>query len=120
VNEYAAFPSMHIGWNLLVGIAMWLASKNVFVRAFAVLMPALMFADIVLTGNHYIIDALAGTVVMLIGLGIAVGGKKLATRIVSPDSKAAREKGWVSWLYWLCGVAWEPREARRHGNLQTA
>ncbi|MCH7484910.1 MAG: phosphatase PAP2 family protein, partial [Chloroflexi bacterium] len=38
VNEYAAFPSMHIGWNLLAGIAVWMASRNFFVRAFAVAM----------------------------------------------------------------------------------
>ena len=119
VNEYAAFPSMHIGWNMLSGIAVWMASRNIFVRIFAVSMPAVMMADIIFTGNHYIIDALAGIVVMMIGLGIAVGAKMLATRIVSPDSKAAREKGWVTWMYWLCGVVYEPGE-RRPSNLQAA
>jgi hypothetical protein len=104
VNEYAAFPSMHIGWNLLVGIAMWMASRNLFVRAFAVLMPFMMFTDIILTANHYFVDAFAGFIVMLIGLGIALCGRWLAIRIVSPESKEAREKGWVSWMYWLCGV----------------
>ena len=119
VNEYAAFPSMHIGWNMLAGIAVWMASKNIFVRAFAVLMPAVMMADIIFTGNHYIIDALAGFIVMMIGLGIAIGGKMLATRVVSPDSKAAREKGWVPWMYWLCGVVYE-RDERRQPNIQAA
>jgi hypothetical protein len=123
VNEYAAFPSMHIGWNMLSGIALWLATRNIFLRAFAVIMPSIMFADILLTGNHYIIDALAGTLVMLVGLAIAIAGKKLAMRIVSPDSKLAREKGWVTWMYWLCGVAYESkeaREARGQRKLQTA
>jgi hypothetical protein len=120
VNEYAAFPSMHIGWNMLVGVAMWMATKNLFVRAFAVIMPVMMFSDIVLTGNHYFIDAFAGIAVMLVGLGIALGGRWLATRIVSPESKDAREKGWVTWMYWLCGVAYEPRESRRQQRMQTA
>jgi hypothetical protein len=105
VNEYAAFPSMHIGWNLLVGIAIWLASRNIFVRAFAVLMPLAMASDIILTANHYIIDAVAGAAVMLLGLGVAVGARWLVMRAISPASKEAREKGWVSWLHWLCGVA---------------
>lgn len=105
VNEYAAFPSMHIGWNLLVGVAVWMASKNPFVRAFAVIMPLMMFSDIILTANHYFIDAFAGFIVMLVGLGIALAGRWLAMRIVSPQSKEAREKGWVSWMYWLCGVS---------------
>ncbi len=104
VNEYAAMPSMHIGWNLLAGIAIWLASRNIFIRAFAVLMPLAMVSDIILTANHYILDAAAGLGVMLIGLGIAVAARILVVRIFSPDGKLAREKGWVGWLYWLCGV----------------
>jgi hypothetical protein len=122
VNEYAAFPSMHIGWNMLVGIALWMATKNIFIRAFAVIMPIMMFLDIVFTANHYIIDAVAGIVVMGVGLAIAVLGRMLAVRIVSPESKLAREKGWVSWMYWLCGVSYEPREPRepqRQRELQT-
>jgi Na+/proline symporter len=67
-------------------------------------MPLTMAAVIVLTANHYFIDVAAGIVVMLIGLGIAFAGRHMVQRIVSPNSKAAREKGWVSWLYWLCGV----------------
>lgn len=104
VNDYAAFPSMHIGWNLLVGISIWMATRNILARAFAVLMPLTMAAVIVLTANHYFIDVAAGVIVMLIGLGIAVAGRYFVQRIISPDSKVAREKGWVSWLYWLCGV----------------
>lgn len=104
VNEYAAFPSMHIGWNLLVGMAVWLATKNIFIRAFAVLMPAAMMADIVLTANHYIIDGIAALPVIALAIGIAAFARWMVLRAYSPDSKAAKEKGWVSWLYWLVGV----------------
>ena len=113
VNEYAAMPSMHVGWNLLVGIALWLATRNIIIRAFAVLMPLAMLTDIVLTANHYILDAAAGFGVMLLGLGIAVGARWLVMRAFSPESKVAREKGWVSWLYWLCGVAPAQQQGRR-------
>jgi hypothetical protein len=113
VNEYAAFPSMHIGWNLLVGISIWLATRNIFMRAFAVVMPIIMGLTIILTANHYIVDIIGGIAVMLVGLGIAVGGRYLVRRIVSPDSKTAREKGWVPWLYWLCGVADQPQSGGR-------
>lgn len=104
VNEYAAFPSMHIGWNLLVGIALWLATKNVFVRGFAVLMPLAMFTDIILTGNHYIIDAFAGSAVMLVGLAIAIAGRNLVIRSFANLPEDARLRGWHAWLAWLCGV----------------
>jgi hypothetical protein len=70
-NQYAAFPSLHFGWNLLVGIALVTASRRSLVRAFGALSPVLMLAAIVLTANHYVIDALAGGVVALLGLAFA-------------------------------------------------
>lgn len=104
VNEYAAFPSMHIGWNLLVGIALWLATRNILVRSFAVLMPLAMFTDIILTGNHYIIDAFAGTAVMLLGLAIALAGRHLVIHSFTRLPEESRRRGWRAWLAWLCGV----------------
>jgi hypothetical protein len=70
-NPYAALPSLHFGWNLLVGIALWQFSTNVAVRTFAVMMPLLMAFAVVATANHYVIDIAAGGVVALAGLAIA-------------------------------------------------
>jgi hypothetical protein len=104
VNEYAAFPSMHIGWNLLVGIALWLSTRNPLLRGFAVIMPLAMFTDIILTGNHYIIDALAGTAVMFLGIAIAIAARELVVRSFARLPEEARHHGWRPWLAWLCGV----------------
>jgi hypothetical protein len=68
VNKYAALPSLHVGWNLLVGIAVFRASRNVALRVFAVTSPVLMMAAVVLTGNHYVVDGFIGSVVAGIGL----------------------------------------------------
>jgi hypothetical protein len=116
VNEYAALPSLHIGWNLLVGITLWLATKNVLMRAFGVIMPLTMFAVIVLTANHYIVDAFAGFAVMMLGLIIALAGRWFVTRKFS-DARAARDKGWLPWLRWLCAV---PDEDEPVGEAQPA
>jgi len=104
VNEYAALPSLHIGWNLLTGISLWLATRNVLMRAFGALMPLTMFAVIVLTANHYIVDAFAGFAVMMAGLLIALAARWFAVRKF-PTEKTMRHKGWVQWLHWLCGVS---------------
>jgi len=104
VNEYAAFPSMHFGWNMLVGLAVWMSTRNFFVRAFAVLMPFGMFTDIILTANHYLLDPIAAIPVVALGLAITLGGRWLVLRMLSPESKAAREHGWVSWVYWLVAI----------------
>jgi hypothetical protein len=71
INEYAAMPSLHLGWNLLISLAVvrhagWLPAK-----AIGVLLPPAMFMSIVLTGNHYILDGVAGVAVALLALGIA-------------------------------------------------
>lgn len=73
VNEYAAMPSLHFGWVLLLAIAVVTLADNRLVRAVAAAAPILMLTAIVLTGNHYIIDGVVGGVIVLGGLWIAVG-----------------------------------------------
>ncbi|MGE0309384.1 MAG: phosphatase PAP2 family protein, partial [Acidimicrobiia bacterium] len=68
VNKYAAMPSLHAGWNLLVGIALWHAFTSKRVRTFAVASPLLMAFAVVATANHYVIDAIAGAALSLVGL----------------------------------------------------
>lgn len=112
VNEYAAMPSLHFGWNLLVGLAIWTATKNVALRSFAVLMPFAMFATIVLTANHFIIDAIGGLFVVAIGVAIAVGARQIVERYRAERWGDAGANAWKSWLYWLAGVAERPQRAR--------
>lgn len=71
VNQYAAMPSLHLGWDVLICIALFRSSRLWPVRAFALLLPPAMFAAIVLTANHYIVDGVAGVAVALAGLAIA-------------------------------------------------
>ena len=69
-NQYAAFPSLHFGWNLLVGFAVWGATRNVVLRTLSILGPAAMAAAVVVTANHYVIDPVAGMVVVLFALWV--------------------------------------------------
>jgi membrane-associated phospholipid phosphatase len=71
VNRYAAMPSLHFGWNLLLGLGIFWNTKQIWAKAFGVIMPAAMLFSVVATGNHFILDVMAGTVVALGGLGIA-------------------------------------------------
>ncbi|AYY14820.1 phosphatase PAP2 family protein [Actinobacteria bacterium YIM 96077] len=92
VNEYAAMPSLHFGWILLLSIAWIAVSKRRIATAFGVIMPISMFAAIVLSGNHFIIDGIVGGIVVLAGLGIAYGIErwKEARRPAQPMFAAAR------------------------------
>lgn len=71
VNEHAAMPSMHFGWVLLVGMAISTLASNRALRAVGIILPVLMLGSIVVTGNHFILDALVGGVIVLAGFGLA-------------------------------------------------
>jgi len=103
-------PSLHFGWNLLVGFSMWLASAHILVRTFAVLMPLAMLTDIVLTANHYILDAAAGLLVVTLGLGIALGARELIRWYRLRQAEPSTYTAWHDWLCWLCGLA-EPQDS---------
>ena len=68
INEYAAMPSFHAGWNLLLGIELFRVSRHLLLRAFGILMPAAMAFSVVATANHYVLDVVAGAAVVIVAL----------------------------------------------------
>ncbi len=71
-NQYAAMPSLHFGWNLLVGIVLVAAFASAAVRVFAVAMPLAMAFSVIATANHFVLDVVASIVVVAIGLAVAL------------------------------------------------
>jgi hypothetical protein len=69
-NQYAAMPSFHFGWSLLCGVCLTTTLRRRGPRALALGLPLLMGLAIVVTGNHYIVDALAGGALSLLGFGL--------------------------------------------------
>lgn len=70
-NPYAAMPSMHVGWSLLLGIVAWRALPGAL-KALGLLHPVMMTLAVTATGNHYLLDAIGGAAVAMAGL--ALGG----------------------------------------------
>jgi membrane-associated phospholipid phosphatase len=71
-NQYAAMPSLHVGWNLLMGIAIVRHAGSRWAKIFGVVMPLVMFLATVMTANHYLLDGIVGSMVALAGLAIAL------------------------------------------------
>ena len=89
VNKYAALPSLHVGWNLLIGLAVYRTGAGRVAKVFGVVSPLAMIAAVVLTGNHYVVDAVLGIVVALTGLALALWlTPKLAMR--GQDGRSVR------------------------------
>jgi membrane-associated phospholipid phosphatase len=72
VNQYAAMPSLHAGWDLLVGISIATAGSVLAVRIIGWVLPILMAFAVVATANHYLVDVVAGVSLALLGLTLAV------------------------------------------------
>jgi hypothetical protein len=77
-NEYAAMPSLHVGWSLWCGIQLWRYGRSPLVRTLGVLYPLTTALVVMGTANHYLLDAAAGAAV----IGIAYLLAKPALRAV--------------------------------------
>lgn len=62
-NPFAAFPSVHIAYALLVGMSIFRYSARPLVRVVGVVYPLWVAAEVIATGNHFILDVLAGACV---------------------------------------------------------
>jgi hypothetical protein len=70
VNEFAAVPSFHFGWILLVGMAVFQTTRHVAFKALGVALPLLMLLAIIFTANHYVIDAVIGGALVLLAFAV--------------------------------------------------
>lgn len=70
-NQYAAMPSLHAGWDLLVGMTIVSAAGLLAVRVIGYTLPALMAVAVVVTANHFVLDVVAGVALSLFGYALA-------------------------------------------------
>ena len=67
-NPYAAMPSLHVGWSLIAAAGVFRAVRNPWVRAAAIVHPLAMTVTTIATGNHYLLDCVAGAAIGLVAL----------------------------------------------------
>jgi len=82
-NPFAAVPSLHFGYALIVGVALVTISRHRVVRVIGALYPALMLLVIVATGNHFFVDAALGGVAEWPDAG------RVRRALVAPPSRRA-------------------------------
>jgi len=80
-NQYAAMPSLHIGWSLWCVLAIWPVVHNRWLRRAFAVYPAVTLFAIVVTANHYWLDAAGGVLVLVVGWQLAVRFEAVADRI---------------------------------------
>lgn len=109
-NQYAAMPSFHFGWDLLMGIALARQARPVWVRAIGWSLPVLMALSIVITGNHFILDAVVGGVIVLLALVVMerYQRRRPAEAAEASVASVASERA----------GQWESRDAQPRGLVQ--
>ena len=69
-NQYAAMPSLHIGWSTWCAFALWPLARKRWMRAALLIYPAITLFCIIVTGNHFWLDGIGGLVVFVTGFAI--------------------------------------------------
>lgn len=71
INRFAALPSFHVGWVTLACVMIAMTITHRPARVLLALPPTIMATAVVVTGNHFLIDAIAGIALSLLGLAVA-------------------------------------------------
>ncbi|MGH8862407.1 MAG: phosphatase PAP2 family protein [Jatrophihabitantaceae bacterium] len=69
-NQYAAMPSLHIGWALWAGISVFMCARSAWARTLGLLYPFFTLIVIIGTANHFIVDAVGGVAIVAFAFGI--------------------------------------------------
>ncbi|WP_196814457.1 phosphatase PAP2 family protein [Nocardia sp. BMG111209] len=65
-NDFAAMPSLHVGWAVWCGLMILRHARRPWVRALGAAYPMLILLVVMGTANHYLLDGIAGAVLMLL------------------------------------------------------
>ncbi|MGI8690469.1 MAG: phosphatase PAP2 family protein [Thermomicrobiales bacterium] len=95
-NPYAAMPSLHVGWSLLAGIGMIAAARSWWLKAAGIALPILMSFAVIMTGNHYLLDVVAGAAVILVSLMLST----LWTSWHIARVRTSRVPEWIPFTLW--------------------
>ena len=66
-NQFAAMPSMHVGWAVLMAYAVITGFRTRW-RWLVVIHPVLMVLAVTATANHYLLDGIVGAALVALGI----------------------------------------------------
>lgn len=85
-NPFSAMPSLHVAWALIVGACLLFVARNPLLRVLGVVYPALMIFAVVITANHFLLDAVGAAVVAGLATLLALALQAWSKRIHSQGS----------------------------------
>ena len=86
-NLYAAMPSLHVGWSTWCAFALWPLARKPWLKVLLALYPVTILFCIVVTGNHWILDAVGGWIVLAAGYAVATLLAKRRRRVAVASAR---------------------------------
>jgi membrane-associated phospholipid phosphatase len=87
-NPMAAMPSLHVGWAVWAAAALWSVTRRRWLRWLLVAYPLVMVWAVIVTGNHWVLDAVGG--VMVVAAAYFVSGLISRARPDHAESNVTR------------------------------
>lgn len=95
-NQLAAMPSLHIAWATWSALVLWKISASRIVRALAVAHVLLTAFVVLSTGNHYVLDVLAGLLTLALAMTLVAAGETARARVATRRARSEVHAGALS------------------------
>ena len=90
-NLYAAVPSLHLAWTLILGVLFFRVGP-LWLKGLGVLYPITVLYAIIITGMHYVLDAIAAVALVALSFAIYETFLNRAFLIQAARNRLARAK----------------------------
>ncbi|MFM7828427.1 MAG: phosphatase PAP2 family protein [Actinomycetota bacterium] len=92
-NQYAAMPSLHIGWATWCAFALWPIARKLWMRLALLIYPTVTLLCIIVTGNHFWMDGVGGILAFAVAYFIGTelhyfNHRRLMARLVEAQTTA--------------------------------
>jgi hypothetical protein len=93
--DLTAMPSLHVGWSAWCAYVAWSAGRGSHPRLalLAWLFPLAMAADVLGTGNHYVLDVGGSAVLLAASIAVATWWARLVDRVFRPPDRGVAARG---------------------------
>jgi hypothetical protein len=88
-NPYAAMPSLHVGWSIWAAAALWALVRRRRAKVTLALYPALMVLAVLVTANHWVLDAAAGAALVCVSHALACAAETCGATFTSLHASPA-------------------------------
>ncbi|RBY76161.1 PAP2 family protein [Blastococcus sp. TF02-09] len=88
-NQFAAMPSLHCAWAAWCGVVLVVLVRRTWVRMVALGYPFSTFFVVLGSGNHYLLDVVAGVGVLCLGAAVVQVAGSAGARLPGPAADDA-------------------------------